>query len=66
MTRDFTLFITRLADDGAPEAYALVQGTGDDLEPIDKLFGAAWYLDTIFFSGLYFAGNGAEGAVIEE
>ena len=61
MTRDFTLFIARLADDGAPEAYALVQGTGDDLEPIDKLFGAAWYLDTTFFSGLYFAGNGAEG-----
>ena len=61
MTRDFTLFIARLADDGALEAYTLVQGTGDDLEPIDKLFGAAWYLDTTFFSGLYFAGNGAEG-----
>ena len=46
MMYDFKLFIARLGDDGAPEAYAIVQGTGVNLEPIDKLFGAAWYLDT--------------------
>ncbi|EGB10621.1 hypothetical protein AURANDRAFT_62006 [Aureococcus anophagefferens] len=61
MMYDFKLFIARLGDDGAPEAYAIVQGTGVNLEPIDKLFGAAWYLDTGTFDGIFFAGNGAEG-----
>ena len=61
MMYDFRLFIARLGDDGAPEAYAIVQGTAVGLDPIERLFGAAWYLDTGDFDGLFFAGNGAEG-----
>jgi hypothetical protein len=61
MMYDFRLFIARLGDDGAPEAYAIVQGAGVGLDPIEKLFGAAWYLDTDDFDGVFFAGNGAEG-----
>ncbi|KAH8046325.1 DNA binding protein [Aureococcus anophagefferens] len=61
MMYDFKLFIARLGDDGAPEAYAIVQGTGVGLDPIERLFGAAWYLDAGDFDGVFFAGNGAEG-----
>ncbi|KAH8066227.1 hypothetical protein JL722_644 [Aureococcus anophagefferens] len=60
MMYDFKLFIARLGDDGAPEAYAIVQGTGVGLDPIERLFGAAWYLDAGDFDGVFFAGNGAE------